>query len=217
MLEKEETSTKLARALAAGFAAWADRQVDENQPSTKAEFARQCQALAGKTCSPQTVASWFKTGRMDKSWLPIVEEVLGVALGFGRAIQGPIPGVALDMSQARNSESPPKTRWEDLMTADLSRPFELDVIDDALAPEIFMGCTALLDPSRAPEPAWPVLVRDRDGNHYLRDFEAGPGGRWSAVARRRGYQPMDSEVFGLTIIAAMEGYRRPRPAGRSPT
>lgn len=110
MLEKEETATKLARALAAGFATWAERQFDENQPSTKAEFARQCGALAGRTCSPQTVASWFKTGRMDKSWLPVVEEVLGVSLGFGRAIQSPVSGVALDMSQARNSESPPKIR-----------------------------------------------------------------------------------------------------------
>lgn len=103
------------------------------------------------------------------------------------------------------------------MTADLNRPFELEVMDDALGPEIFKGCIALLDPHRAPEPAWPVLVRDRDGNHYLRDYEAGPGGRWSAVARSRGYQPMESEEFGLTIIAAMEGYRRPRPADRRPT
>lgn len=120
-----------------------------------------------------------------------------------------IEGVAHDMSQARNTESLPRMKWEDLMTADLSRPFELVVIDDALAPEIFKGCIALLDPKRHPEPAWPVLVRDRDGNHYLRDYEAGAGDRWSAVARARGFSPMDSETYGLKIVAAMEGYKRP--------
>lgn len=118
-------------------------------------------------------------------------------------------GVAHDLSHTRNTQSLPRIRWEDLMTADLSRPFELEVADDALAPEIFKGCVALLDPNRAPEPAWPVLVRDREGNHYLRDYEAGPGGRWSVVARSRGFAPMDSEAHGLTIMAAMEGYKRP--------
>ncbi|RTL40542.1 MAG: XRE family transcriptional regulator [Burkholderiales bacterium] len=128
---------------------------------------------------------------------------------------GPERGVAHDLSQARNTESLPRIRWEDLMTADLSRPFELEVIDDALAPEIFKGCVALLDPQRAPEPAWPVLVRDRDGNHYLRDYEAGSAGRWSAVARTRGFAPLDSETYGLQIIAAMDGYKRPKQPARS--
>lgn len=121
-------------------------------------------------------------------------------------------GVAHDMSQARNTESPPKkVRWEDLMTADLSQPFELEVVDDALAPDIFRGCVALLDPARRPEPAWPVLVRDRDGNHYLRDYEAGPGGRWGVVARARGFAALDCEADGLTIVASMHGYKRPPP------
>lgn len=222
MLDKDLTSTKLARALAVGFMTWLDRQADVNGATTKAEFARQVQALSGRPCSPQTVASWFKTGRMDKFWLPFVEEVLGVSLGFGRAVQLPlaavpgkgypdIPGVAHDLSQARNTESLPRVRWEELMSADLSQPFELEVVDDALAPEIFQGCIALLDPARPPEPAWPVLVRDRDGNHYLRDYEAGAGGRWSAVARARGYSALESESHGLTIVAAMDGYKRPRP------
>lgn len=97
------------------------------------------------------------------------------------------------------------------MSADLSRPFELEVIDDALAPEIFKGCIAMLDPARPPEPAWPVLVRDRAGNHYLRDYEAGPGGQWRAVARMRGFAAMENVSHGLIIVAAMDGYRRPKP------
>ncbi len=91
-----------------------------------------------------------------------------------------------------------------------NQPFELDVIDDALAPEIFTGCIAMLDPRRDPEPAWPVLVRDRHGDVYLRDYEAGPGNTWRAVARARGFRPLESEADGLVVLASMEGYRRPR-------
>jgi len=92
------------------------------------------------------------------------------------------------------------------------KPFEIDVIDDALAPEIFTGCIAMMDPDRPPEPAWPVLVRDKHGGVYLRDYEAGPGSSWRAVARARGFRAMDSESDGLVILAAMDGYRRPRRA-----
>lgn len=126
-----------------------------------------------------------------------------------------IRGIAHDMSQARNTESLPRMRWEELMTADLAWPFELEVIDDALAPEIFKGCIALLDPKRPPEPGWPVLVRDSQGHHYLRDYKVGAGSRWGAVpraAQKEHFDPLDSEAHGLVIIAAMDGYKRPQRA-----
>lgn len=95
------------------------------------------------------------------------------------------------------------------MTADLSQPFELEVIDDALAPEISKGCIARFDPARAPAPGRPILVKDSAGNYYLRDFQAGPGSRWQAVARARGYAPLDSTDHGLTLIAVMKGFDWP--------
>lgn len=100
------------------------------------------------------------------------------------------------------------------MIADLSRPFELEVRDDSLAPDIFRGCIAMMDPGRTPEPGWPVLVRDRNGDHYLRNFKAGAGKRWSAVPRPEQndkFDPLDSETDGLVLIASMDGYRRPPP------
>jgi len=126
----------------------------------------------------------------------------------------PVRGVAHDMSHARNTESLPRIRWEELMTADLSRPFELEVVDDALAPEIFKGCIALLDPGRTPEAGWPVLVKDRDGNHYLRDYKVGAGTRWSAVpraAQKEHFDALDNVAHELVIVAAMDGYKRPKP------
>jgi hypothetical protein len=111
--------------------------------------------------------------------------------------------------QAENYSDPPLTLWSDLVGADLTKPFRLPVIDGALGPELFPGCIARFDPFRKPEPAWPVLVRDRDGNHYLRDYQTGAGGRWQAVARQRGFEALDSETHGLVIVAVMRGYDRP--------
>ena len=120
-------------------------------------------------------------------------------------------GLAQNLSQARPTLSLSKVTWEELqMGLTPNQPFELDVNDDALAPDIFAGCVAMLDPQRPPEPAWPVLVKDKHGGVYLRDYEAGPGNTWRAVARARGFRPLDSEADGLTILAAMDGYRRPR-------
>ena len=95
------------------------------------------------------------------------------------------------------------------MTADLSQPFELEVEDDALGPDIFKGCVARFDSGRQPAPGRPVLVRDASGRHYLRDYQAGTSGRWQAVARARGFAPLDSEADGLQLVAVMKGYDWP--------
>lgn len=134
-----------------------------------------------------------------------------LASGSLRALRAdPSAGwVAHDLSQARNIVSLPRHIWEGLMDADLSQPFELEVIDDALGPDIFRGCIVRLDPQRKPEAGRPVLVRDREKRHYLRDYQVGPGGRWQAVARQRGYVLLDSEEDGLQLVAVMKGYDWP--------
>lgn len=117
--------------------------------------------------------------------------------------------VAHDLSQLRNTLPLQRYEWEGLMGADLSQPFELEVIDDALGPDIFRGCIVRLDPKRAVEAGRPVLVRDRENRFYLRDYQVGAGGRWQAVARQRGYAPLDSEADGLELIAVMKGFDWP--------
>lgn len=119
-------------------------------------------------------------------------------------------GVAQILSQARPTVDLPLFTRETLVIADLTKPFELEVWEDALMPDIFKGCVAILDPGRSPEPAWPVLIRDQHDNFYLRDYEVGPNNSWRAVARAKGFAPLDSSMPGLTIVAAMEGYKRPR-------
>lgn len=131
--------------------------------------------------------------------VPVPPELLGAP--------HPIFGVAQDVSQANKTLPIQRHEWEGLMTADLSQPFELEVKDDALSPEIYRGCVARFDPFplRQPTAGRPVLVRDRAGQHYLRDYQMGPGGSWQAVARQRGYAQMDSQADALTIVAVLKG------------
>jgi len=113
--------------------------------------------------------------------------------------------VAHDLSHHRPTMQLQKLTWEELMHANLNQPFELDVVDDALGPDIYPGCVARFDPAGTPRPGRPVLVRDASGAHYLRDYEQGAAGRWRAVARRPGYAPLDSIEHGLQLVAVMRG------------
>lgn len=101
--------------------------------------------------------------------------------------------------------------WSQLMDADLSAPFELPVIDDALAPDLYVGCVIRFDPvsERPAKEGWPCLVRDSSGRFYVRDYEVGPGASWRAVARRRGFAPLESERDGLVVVAVMKGVDYP--------
>lgn len=113
------------------------------------------------------------------------------------------------LAGAVNYADPPLIGWGELVTADFEKPFRLTVQDGALGPLIYAGCIARFEPGRQPEPAWPVLVRDRHGDHYLRYYQAGAGGRWQAVATAPGYMALDSEADGLIIVAVMRGFDRP--------
>ena len=123
--------------------------------------------------------------------------------------QGEMPAMSLahPMSQETQTVTPTRIQWEELEVMDLGKPFELLVLDDALAPEIYAGCLAQFDPvgMRPPTAGRPVLVKDKAGAHYLRDYQQSAGGRWQAVARQRGFSALDSEADGLTIVATMKG------------
>jgi transcriptional regulator with XRE-family HTH domain len=167
---------------------------------------------ASKVLAWQTVQQWEKPPE-EGGTAPKRARLAYVARALGTTVESLIAddlnphrlGVAHDMSHARPTLPIRRIAWEALMEANLNQPFELEVIDDALAPEIYRGCIARLDPSRTPVAGRPVLVRDSSGNHYLRDFQQGPGGSWQAVARQRGYAPLDSAADGLTVIATLKG------------
>lgn len=167
--------------------------------------------------SAAVVSQWVNASRDSKTKKPRgishescrkIERAAGKPAGWMDA-QHSTAGMAHEVIQGRRIVSWPKLAWETLMDADLNEPFELDVVDDALGPDIFRGCVVRLDPRRPPEAGRPVLVRDRAGRFYLRDYQLGGAGRWQAVARQRGYAPLDSETDGLAIVAVMKGFDWP--------
>ena len=142
-------------------------------------------------------------------------KLLGVSpdwLADGKGARNPSPPtnsgghVAHGLSHWDATVILPELKWEELPMADMSQLFQLVVPDDALGPIIYQGCIARFDPAGTPRPGWPVLVRDRSGAYYLRDYIAGPAGRWKAVARTHGFAPLDSEADGLIVVAVMKGF-----------
>lgn len=124
--------------------------------------------------------------------------------------QHPPEGLAQNVSHGRPTLPLSKVTWKELeMGRTPQQPFELDVTDDALGPDIYSGCVVRLDPSRMPRPGQPVLVRDKHGDCYLREYQRGSGDRWQAIARQRGYAPLDSVEDGLEIIATVKGFDWP--------
>lgn len=175
--------------------------------STVGRILRNESAPTGENLRRIAEAFGIDVGDLYRTHALFKESLEQRSLGISHT--GRRPPLAHDLSDAVSTLRLQTVTWEDLMTADLSRPFELKVIDDALAPDIFRGCTVRLDPARAPEAGKPVLVKDKTGAHYLRDYQVGSGGRWQAIARQRGFAPMDSEADGLEIVAVMKGFDWP--------
>lgn len=95
--------------------------------------------------------------------------------------------------------------WGDWVAVDLSARFEVELPNDALAPEYPKGVVMRFDPGRERRAGWPCIVKDAAGHFHVRDYEEGFGGAWRAVARSRGFAPLDSEAHGLVFVASMFG------------
>jgi len=103
---------------------------------------------------------------------------------------------------------PPTIEWGDLMDSELPERFRLEVLDDSMSDLLTPGSFAKFlrcKPGERPHTGRPVLVRDRDGNHYIRDFASKTPNHWRAVPRNRHYEPLDSIEDELELVAFMVG------------
>jgi transcriptional regulator with XRE-family HTH domain len=98
---------------------------------------------------------------------------------------------------------PTAISWESLMDMRTEIPdsFIAAVPDDALQPGAPRGTSFIFSRDEPPAPGKAVLVRDRDGNTYLRRFRQGVGALWSAQATNDAYATLESERDGLTVLA----------------
>lgn len=98
----------------------------------------------------------------------------------------------------------PTINWESLLdTVVLPDVFKLAAPDTSMAPKVPQGTMVELTRSLAPRPGDGVLVRDRDGHHYLRVYREKRPGHWEAYAINDAYSPLDSQADGLSVVAVL--------------
>ena len=88
-------------------------------------------------------------------------------------------------------------------TVALPEVFKLPASDASMAPKVPPGTMVEFTRHLAPRPGDGVLVRDRDGHHYLRLYRERRPGHWEAYAINEAYRPMDSLADGLEVVAVL--------------
>jgi hypothetical protein len=115
----------------------------------------------------------------------------------------------------RGSRSHPMSQLEAIITPQLltrgelvgalPEAFLLDVWDDSMADEIRLGSRLLFSSTEPPRPRDFVLIKDKDGNQYIREYRERTPTHWQAFALNAGYAPLDSATDGLVVLAVMIG------------
>lgn len=98
----------------------------------------------------------------------------------------------------------PTISWEALMSPEsLPVVFKLAAPDTSMAPKVPQGTMVELTRNLTPRPGDGVLVRDREGHHYLRVYREKRPGHWEAYAFNEAYSPLDSQADGLVVVAVL--------------
>lgn len=156
----------------------------------------------------QNITNW-KTRGLPPEKLAVVAEVLGcsVDLLLGRSESGQsqvgLPPVAHPVILDEFTVVP-TINWESLLdTVALPDVFKLAAPDTSMAPKVPQGTMVEFTRSLQPRPGDGVLVKDRDGHHYLRIYREKRPGHWEAYAINDAYSPLDSQADGLTVVAVL--------------
>lgn len=129
---------------------------------------------------------------------------------YGRTPADP-RGVAHSLSDHTPRIPPTSIGWEALSVSKLPKHFELQVRDEAMSPLLRLGNFAEFTTARAPRPGDVVLLTDRDGEAFIREYRVSRGTHWQASAMNHGFQTLDSVHDGLTAHAVLIGVRWESP------
>lgn len=179
----------------------------------QAEFAKRL------GCSPGAIGNWEKDTRLPSSdMLMRLAEMLGVReewLYYGTPPRvdggqklpdsGPRSPIFSDGNRIQIIATP-VLEWEEVAMMDLPREFRLVMQDGAMAPQFKEGSVLLFSTQEGhARPLDTVLVADKSGNAYCRQYQQRTPEHWQAAALAPGYQPLDSERDGLRVLAIMVG------------
>jgi len=157
--------------------------------SLKIETARRAAGLL--RCDP----FWLATGAGSPNWLNEQHAAEGVASY----------SVAHDLSQAKSIVLPLQLEWDTIMQGSLPDQFVLPLRDTALQPKFASATRIIFAAAREPQPGDVVLLRDKSGDLYIREYHLVRTGHWRAAAVNPAFQPLDSAADGLQVLAVAIG------------
>jgi hypothetical protein len=97
----------------------------------------------------------------------------------------------------------PSQTWGDIVPDNLEHVFSVALPDDSMAPEAPAGSVITFARSSSATSGQGVLLTDKDGSIYFREYRARTATTWQAVAKNSAFLPLDSAADGLTVIAVM--------------
>lgn len=157
--------------------------------SMKAEPLRRAAIYFG--CDPY----WLSTGHGQPNWLYAQHSSAGRGT----------PLLAQEMSQLEQIVLPRQLEWGTIMSGSLPDQFTLSSQDAAMQPKYSQSTRFIFDTKRSPQAGDVVLIRDSDGDHYIREYRLLRQGHWTAHAHNPAYAPMEASVRGLSIVAVAIG------------
>lgn len=98
----------------------------------------------------------------------------------------------------------PSHSWGEIVTAQLPDVFSLALFDDSMAPKAPTGTVVTFTTLRPARSGDAVLLRDKDGNHYFREYKERTPSHWQAAPYNPAYLSLDSIEDGLTVLAVFE-------------
>lgn len=174
----------------------------------RAKGWRQADLASRLGVTDQSITNWKKRG-LPADKLADAAQALGcsVDLLLGRATSAQLPIGLSPVNRPfvlHEITVVPTISWEALMAGDsFPQVFKLSAPDTSMAPKVTAGTLVEFDRSLTPRPGDGVLVRDRDGHHYLRVFREKRPGHWEAYAINDAYSPLDSQADGLSVVAVL--------------
>lgn len=194
----KEVSTDFGKRLKAArdFAGLTQEELAQKAGMAQSTLATAEMKGAGSRKTPQLAA----VCGVDAHWL---------ATGMGEMLANPgQPRVGLSL-QAHpvildKFTVVPTISWEALLNSEsLPEVFELPAPDASMAPKVPQGTLVKFERNLVPRPGDGVLVRDREGHHYVRVYREKRPGHWEAYAINDAYSPLDSQADGLTVVAVL--------------
>lgn len=189
------------------------------QHGTKAALAARLEK------NPSQISQWINASKdsrtgvpraMDRKTAREIEQKLGLPDGWmDQPIsdpQAPVsddtdkPSIAQPMSHLRY-ETVSSITWEQLVSEDrkgaLPQSFRVGMPDNSMTPRVPQGAMLVMSTTERPQPGDGVLIKDKAGSLYFRQYRETRPGSWEAYAFNQAYGVLESARDGLEVLAVM--------------